>query len=274
MSLLEFFRREAIDAYSMVDFSLCRVTNEALFARLFPRETPKFALVFLLPYFVSGVCPTLSRYAVAEDYHLYVKDLETRMKAADGSVLAVCADHSPIDERDAALRAGLGVRGKNGLLIHPKYGSFCFVATAFLKDAPEDVPLTSGVAPRDCEDCGACLAACPVGALSGEGECLSALSQKKNVAKEELELLKKHRVLWGCDVCQDACPHNRDLPDTPVAFFREKLIPVLTSRKLDALLATGEFSRRAYAWRGAATIRRNLENQEETDAKKDEETRA
>lgn len=196
------------------------------------------------------------------------------MREADETVLCVCADHSPIDERDAAARAGLGVRGKNGLLIHPKYGSFCFVATAFLKGAPKDVLPTPGVAPRDCEDCGACRSACPVGAFSGEGECLSSLSQKKSLTEEELEILKKHRVLWGCDACQDACPHNRALPDTPVPFFRENLIASLTGDVLDRLCLTGEFSRRAYAWRKEATIRRNLENLEDFESKKDEETRA
>ncbi len=271
MPLREFFRRASIDAYSMIDASLCRVKNEALFARLFGDAPPKFALVFLMPYFVSGPAFALSRYAAAEDYHLYVKDLGERLMREDENVLCVCADHSPIDERDAALRAGLGVRGKNGLVIHPKYGSFCFIGTVFLKEAPEGIPLTQACEVRECEGCGTCLKACPVGALSGRGECLSALSQKKRITPEESERLKRHRILWGCDVCQNVCPHNRALSDTPLSFFRENLLLSPTRKEFEALLQTGAFSRRAYAWRGAEVFSRNLALLEEDAEKKDEE---
>ena len=258
MTLSAFLQEEGIDVFALLDFSHCRVKNEALFQRLFRDQRPLAVLLFLLPYRTDTPTGPLSRYAHARDYHLYVRDLEERMKARVSNVLAVTADHSPIDERAAALAAGLGVRGDNGLLINETYGSFCFICEAFFSEFPEGVERVEPQEEKACLRCGACRNACPTRALSGEGACLSELSQKKRLSEEELLLLKRHGVLWGCDKCQELCPYNRMAPETPIPFFKEHLISSLTEERLSALVESGEFSKRAYAWRGEETIRRNL----------------
>ncbi len=258
MTLSAFLQKEKIEVFALLEFSHCRVTNESLFSRLFGEESPRAVLVCLLPYRTDAKKTPLSRYAHARDYHWYVRELCARAKESVSNVLSVCADHSPIDERHAALVAGLGVRGENGLLIHETYGSFCFIAEFFLSQVPPDLPLVSPQGIRECLRCGACAEACPTGALVGEGACLSALSQKKKLSEEEGALLKKHGILWGCDVCQEVCPLNREAAETPIPFFRERLISSLSEQTLSELLESGEFEKRAYAWRGEATIRRNL----------------
>lgn len=68
------------------------------------------------------------------------------------------ADNSPLPEREAAWLAGIGLRGKNGLLILPPYGTYVFLGT-ILTGAALDVP--ERPAAPDCPGCGACWAACP-----------------------------------------------------------------------------------------------------------------
>ena len=63
--------------------------------------------------------------------------------------------------------------------------------------------------------------------------------------------------LWGCDVCQEVCPFSQEVEETPIAFFKEALVPYLTKGMLDAM-DDEEFELRAYAWRTRRTIERNL----------------
>ena len=113
---------------------------------------------------------------------------------------------------------------------------------------------------KRCEGCGACKRACPTGILRGEGEdCLSAITQRKGELSEaEVLLMRRENTLWGCDVCQQVCPHNRKPNLTPVEFFYCERIPHLTREILDSM-NDEEFSRRAFAWRKRKTIERNLD---------------
>lgn len=253
-----FLREEGISEFALLDFSACRVINERLLCRLFGEKRACAVLLFLLPYYVGGLRPNLSRYAVARDYHLYVKELEKRIRARFDGVLAVCADHSPIDERAAAVAAGLGVRGDNSLVLNARYGSYFFIGEIFFSRLPEGLEITAPQQERGCLHCGACRKACPTGALQKCGPCLSALSQQKKLSLQEQRLLQAHGTLWGCDVCQEVCPYNRNLPDTPIAFFAEQLFERVDAPLLNRQLADGSFFERAYAWRGEELLLRNL----------------
>ena len=63
--------------------------------------------------------------------------------------------------------AGLGWKGKNNLLIHPRFGPRVVIGVV-LTDAPVE-PAGRPVLPDGCGDCDLCLKACPVGALSPGG---------------------------------------------------------------------------------------------------------
>ena len=152
------------------------------------------------------------------------------------------------------------MRGENGLAIHKTWGSFCFLATLFFSE--EICAVTEPGQGEDCLSCGRCKQACPT-YLCSRGECLSAVSQKKRITKEEAALLKKHGILWGCDLCQEVCPMNRNVPETPIPFFRSALVPSPDGQTLFEMVESGEFQKRAYAWRGERVILRNLAISEE-----------
>ena len=70
--------------------------------------------------------------------------------------------------------------------------------------------------------------------------------------------MRKHNTLWGCDLCQTSCPHNKSPEKTPVEFFYRERIPCLTRQLLD-VMSEEEFERRAFAWRKRKTIDRNID---------------
>ena len=266
-SLSRFFCEEGIEAFGILPYEACRLTYPALLSRR-ASFTPRSVIVFLVPYY-TGPSDNLSLYAVSRDYHLYMSDLFARLAARldreyPGEEHCSFADHSPIDERHAAVTAGLGVYGDNGLLIHPKYGSLVFIGEVFSTlPPPADAVI---LPPRACEHCGACRRACPTGALLGRGDCLSEITQRKGeLPPEAFALMRRHGTVWGCDLCQTACPHTRRAIETgvvtPIPFFHEARIAHLDSATL-ASMPPEEFKARAYAWRGRATIERNLREYE------------
>ncbi len=78
----------------------------------------------------------ITRYALGRDYHkLMRKRLATLAKQIDEAVSGydyrAFVDSAPVLERGLAQRAGLGWIGKNNMLIHPKAGSYFFLALTF-----------------------------------------------------------------------------------------------------------------------------------------------
>ena len=265
----DFMASEGITDYAAIPFSACRVTFPELLART-PELTPKSVLLYTVPYY-GGECGNLSVYAASEDYHLFFSEFSKRLishlkQAYPDSSAVAYVDHSPIDERDAAARAGLGVIGQHGLLINRRYSSFIFIGEVICNIPTEQLPHAADPrTPQFCEGCGVCRAACPTGILRGlpGSDCLSAVTQRKGELSEaELDLMHACHTVWGCDLCQLACPHTkRAIKDgsilSPIPFFRENRTPHLTYRQIEEM-PKEVFSRRAYAWRGRRTLLRNL----------------
>ena len=174
--------------------------------------------------------------------------------------MKIFGDHSPIAERHAALISGLGIAGDSGLLINEKYGTYTFIGDMITDIPSELLGKTEIVSISTCNHCGACRRACPTGILRGEGDCcLSAITQRKgDLLDREVDLMKKYNTVWGCDICQTACPHNKDPKKTPLDFFYKERISRLDKELLDKM-SKDEFSRRAFAWRGRKTVERNLD---------------
>lgn len=270
-NILALFSAEGIDSTALLPFSLCHVTRPYLYEKkgLFPRSV----LVFLIPYY-AGEPENFSAYAMGRDYHLFVKELGGRLLPRLKALypqhdFLMFADHSPIDERHAAVLAGLGVFGKSGLLLSEKYGSYQFIGEV-ITDAPAELLGEHTVFPmRSCEDCGACKAACPTGILRGESnDCLSAITQKKGVLTEsEKALMRKENTAWGCDACGKVCPYNERARAagtllSPIPFFREALISRFDSEMLSSL-SDEDFAARAFSWRGREVAKRNAKVLEE-----------
>ena len=225
---------------------------------------------FVFPYFTGGEKGNLSLYARGEDYHNvvikklgeYVSELKSRYP--DNEFIPY-ADKSPFPEVRAAACAGLGKIGKNGLLLTEKYGSFVFIGVI-----ATDLEGESICEPAFCEGCGACIEACPTGAISENGvcvdRCVSELTQRKGeLTPQQREIIKKSPTVWGCDVCQLVCPYNASIEETDIEGFSKEIIRdiSLSDLQMSNRAFMKKYGDRAFAWRGITPLRRNLEIKEE-----------
>ena len=248
--------------------------GEAVWAELAPQlealcPGAKTILVGAFPYYAGDTPGNLSLYCRGEAYHLVLgRRLQTVVDALaqqhpDHRFLPG-ADNNPVPELAAAELAGVGWRGRHGLRIVPPYGSYVFLGT-ILTDL--DVSQTGPSPGTLCgAHCRACQKACPTGALTDTGcdlsKCLSELTQKKGDLPPEVAAQITHSpTVWGCDLCQRACPHNQNAVLTPLPEFREDLLPSLTLEDLDGLSNKAfrrQYAARAFSWRGIAPLKRNL----------------
>ena len=261
----EIFAKENIDCIGTVPLSACKILRPYLLEREgIDASGEGSVIVFAQPYYAPDAEKrNISLYAVPRDYHAFFRELFGRIlprlkDAFPDNKFAAFSDHSPIDEVHAAAISGIGVIGKNHMLITEKYSSLVFIGAVICDLPTEEKPHSI----RLCEDCGACEAACPVGLDASR--CLSALSQKKGeLTDDEKQALLENGSVWGCDVCQLACPHTKKAIEsgsivTRSPFFLEKRTPYLDRKALDEM-SDAEFSERAYSWRGRKTIQRNID---------------
>lgn len=254
-----------IDTLGAIKLSDCKILREYKLKNAgFQSLDYLYVYIFAIPYYAKGVKEkNISLYAAPRDYHAYFKALSDEIISSLSAKypmykFAGFTDNSPIDERHAAAMAGLGIIGKNKLLITEKYSSFVFIGE-IITDMPTEMCKAKEI--KHCISCGKCLDACPMGEI---GECLSSLTQKKgSLSENEIAAIKKHGCAWGCDICGDVCPYTQNAINnqtiyTPIDFFCEDLTPNLT-KELILSMSDEEFSLRAYSWRKKETILRNLE---------------
>lgn len=258
----EFFKNEKIEYYAVKAYSDCREINPDIMGR--EDFIPKSVIIFLIPYFVSDG-ENLSAYATSLDYHLIIRELTAKLSKCILSLypnarLKGYGDHSPIDERDAALTSGLGILGDSGLIINEKYGTYVFIADLVTDIDPELLGAAPKTEIKRCIGCGACRRNCPTGILRSEGcICLSEITQRKGeLSDEEISFMRKYNTVWGCDECQRPCPYNKNLSKTPLEFFEKERITRLTASGVSDM-DKSEFQRRAFSFRGRKPIMRNLE---------------
>lgn len=221
-------------------------------------------LVCLFPYYTGEHKErNISRYAMVTDYHMIAGEYLNRFCKALQEVFPQnqfepFTDNSPIREVSAAFHAGLGRRGKNGLILHPKYGSYVFIGEVVTDLVLQpDQPLNPG----ECIGCRKCQNVCPQGALQSDGSvclerCRSHITQKKGELTDwEIGQIQDGGLIWGCDICNDVCPMNQEAKVlTPVPEFLESAVAVLDAQIAEKLLKT-----RAYNYRGKKTILRNIQ---------------
>lgn len=209
----------------------------------------------------------ISNYAWSADYHHRLKALLRTIaqhidEAAGASVTAIACDTKPLAERAFAARAGLGWIGKHTNLITPQAGSFVFLGEIVTTlRLPPDEPLR-----KTCGSCTRCLPACPTGALRGNytidaTRCISDLTQRTDGIPPALRPFIGTWV-WGCDLCQIACPPNERAAVQGGPQYRATSRETATPDLVKLLkLRSGEFKRTyrgtAIGWRGAAVLRRN-----------------
>ena len=171
----------------------------------------------------------VAAYAVGQDYHdvlpRRLRILLDTVEAHWGRPIAhrIYTDTGPLLERELAQRAGLGWIGKNTCLIHPRQGSYFFLAEVLLD--LELVPDPAFVADH-CGSCTRCLEACPTQCILPDrtlqaDRCISYLTIE---VKGDIPIELRSAVggwLFGCDVCQQVCPWNLRFaqPTTDPAFL-------------------------------------------------------
>jgi len=199
-------------------------------------EGAKSVIVTLLSYYDEAEDtmsntknPLIARYSRGKDYHIVVKDklfsLFAFMKESDESLTGRCfTDSAPVMEHAWAVRAGLGWLGKNTLLINKDLGSYCFIGVIFSSAEFDcyDKPSVNGY----CGKCTKCIDACPTKALSEyrvDARLCISYNTIENRGEYKDSLKKKAgNKIFGCDVCQEVCPWNRNLTSHLQAEFKIK----------------------------------------------------
>ena len=239
--------------------------------RVDPRETladARSVIVCLFPYFYGHTHGSnISKYAHGIDYHIIIKEKLDRIgiemsNLIDNFRYMSFADTGPLVDRYLAYLAGLGFWGWNQHIINQEYGSYVLIGY-IINNYPfePDKPLNN-----ECLRCGACVRNCPGNALDeGYGmkpaRCLSYITQKKDLTEEDALKIKKNKMVFGCDICQDSCPHNRKAKVTSMVEFKKDLINYLKESDIIDLSKNAfkkKYGNRAFGWRGKKLLLRNL----------------
>ena len=190
-------------AQSVISVGLCYLSNESPM----PSEpgTPR---------------GRVAKYATSRDYHGVFKQKMAALLVLVGDEIVACSgsedarllvDTARIADRAAAEQAGIGWYGKNTNILTRRYGSWVLLGEillpiALIYDQPID---------RDCGECDLCLHACPTAALDPNDpyalitkRCISYLTiEERGPIPRELRPQMGDNI-FGCDICQDVCPHN------------------------------------------------------------------
>jgi epoxyqueuosine reductase len=233
----------------------------------------KSVISVLINYFPAAhlqdpEAPVLSKYAYGEDYHRVIRKKLTHLfRFIHESVAPVAGryfvDSAPVLEKAWAARSGLGWIGKNTCLISKKLGSFVFIGELVV-----DIPLHyDETVPGYCGTCTRCIDACPTAALVAPYQldarrCISYLTiENKGEPGREFQGKMGNRV-FGCDICQDACPWHRKAEAHNVKEFKPspRLMAMTHNdwHRLDEQQYEELFTRSAVKRTGLNGLRRNL----------------
>lgn len=189
-------------------------------ARLLPDA--RSALVVALQYHplegeepaTGDLWPRVARYAHGRDYHDIMGRRLKKLAARIRQAFPECrtrpyVDTGPILERELAARAGIGAVGKHTNLLHRHWGSWFLIGEILLSmELPSEEPLADM-----CGRCRSCLDACPTDAFPepyvlDSRRCISywTIEHRGDLPRDIRPQLGEW--VFGCDLCQEACPWN------------------------------------------------------------------
>lgn len=196
----------------------------------------------------------ISTMGANKDYHNNVRNmlnkLVLKLKHQYTFEYRMLVDSPFLCERTYARLSGIGFLGQHGLIISQKFGTLFNIGLLLTT-----IPLTdpSREAKNGCKpNCLKCINACPTGALKESepldaARCISYLTQKKERTPQEDALLGNN--IYGCDACQNVCPHNKPIPSTTVD-------PHIWLNMSDQDFAE-KYAHTAMLWQGAQLLRDN-----------------
>jgi len=156
----------------------------------------------------------ISRYAVTRDYHkIITKKMKRICKLISDSMAAQArayVDTGPVLEKAYSETSGVGYIGKNSCLITEEFGSWVFLGEIL---TTVELPHTVKKMKINCGSCTRCLDHCPTNAINDNctidaRRCISYLTIENRGAIETEFRDNMGNWVFGCDICQDVCPHN------------------------------------------------------------------
>ena len=205
----------------------------------------------------------IARFAQGRDFHLDMTQklhmLARQMRddpAFDWPVdepHALFCDTGPVMEKVYAQQAGLGWQGKNTLILRRDGGSWYVLGVLLVPvDIARDTPATD-----HCGSCTRCMDACPTGAFPepyvlDARRCITLWTVESRDPERWLDPDTIGGSVFGCDICQEVCPWNREPALATLATLEPE--PANVRPKLDDLAGLGgvEFFER---FRGSAVWR-------------------
>ena len=130
--------------------------------------------------------------------------------------LGITIIETPVPVRWAAVKAGLGKFGRNNFFYDKDHGSNVWIQSWVIDRELAYDAVSDDIYLSDCNNgCNRCMASCPTKALSDEftmdmGKCITYLFSNADAQGDDNLKKKMGKWIYGCDVCQDACPHNKD----------------------------------------------------------------
>lgn len=233
-------------------------------------EDVKSIIVYHYPYEIkpNSQIPKLhgciSGEALKEEYHLVINRVNekiiAKLQQVDPTIKAMgFCDTGPLVDKYLSYTAGLGFFGKNNLIISPKYGTRFNIGYILINKVLEDKKEKNNE--KLCGTCRKCMNACPTDAITENGydykKCISFLTQKK----ADLTLLEREALgnnIYGCDICQTACPFNdRSLLHRIYQKKVSNVINLLEILELSNREIKETYSGFGFLWRGGSLIKRN-----------------
>lgn len=238
-------------------------------SRIYPREVMKNATTLIMigvPYDriqfnTNRLYGKIASTGYNSDYHKIVHSklkllLTIINKNFHKSDSVAFVDTGPLLEGFFAVKGGLGFLGENGLIINERYGSFFnigyIITEAKLPSYREDRTNDR------CFQCLKCIEACPTKSINIFGnissQCISFLTQTKK-SLTDIEVKHIDNNLYGCDICQNICPHNKHIKIKNIENSNinniENILKLSNRTYKENYLGTGLY------WRGKKNLQRN-----------------
>ena len=210
-------------------------------------------LCLLAPYGQAG--GGIAGFAQGVDYHKIVKDrlfaviaeLREQFPAFEGRPFV---DSAPVLERYWAVRSGLGFIGQNNFFISPEFGLRTIIGVIICNIPADRFAPHAPLAATECGACGACLRACPSGALRAPFDldarrCISYLTiESSGPLPDDLAPAEARRGWrFGCEECMRACPWDKPL--TPLPEFETHRAELAAMKEAEwSALTDEEFEKR------------------------------
>lgn len=240
---------------------------------ILPNAQTLISIAMAYPAYQAPVNEFEARFCAASvgmDYHTVLTEkLELLgaflLELVPGSHYKTAVDTGLWSDREIAVMCGLGWIGKNSNLVTEEYGSF-----VYLGEIIWDVLLeTDEITMHDyCGNCTACVRACPAQAIDSERRmvdtrrCLAYKTLDKEYPDEQtISNIAANGYIYGCDVCQLACPYNKRAKEVSREYWQDK--DNLAACDIRELLSMSnkEFKRKyehiSGSWRGKNVLLRN-----------------